>query len=150
MARPDPVMTSFKDYLRKDFASPEEKSWRYEVNERQIVVTHREVKEALRKLSLTDPQLSRILNYLYRSNRKKEDIATSMNINSSTLDRRWHKAIFILWHWIFNGDICVGEELAPIDLILMEDYKNGYTIEDIWKQREQRLLTSVRKSAGVR
>jgi hypothetical protein len=136
MPSPDPIISSFKAYLKKTFSLPTKEPWlyRYEIatgEYREIIVQHHEVKEALRKLGLTDPWLSRLLDYMWRSHRSRDDIAASIGVDPSTVNRRWHLGIYTIFNWLFNGDVCIGDELAPVDLILRENYSKGMNLNEI-------------------
>lgn len=136
MPSPDPIISSFKNYMKKTFSLPTLEPWVYRHEPEpgvvyEIVVQHREVKEALRKLSLTDPMLSRLLDYMWRCHRGRDDIATAENVDPSTVNRRWHLGIYTMFNWIFNGDVCLGGELAPVDLILRENYSKGMNLNQI-------------------
>ena len=136
MPSPDPIISSFKNYLKKSFSLPTQEPWvyKYEIESgeiKEIIVQHYEVKEALRKLGLTDPWLSRLLDYMWRSHRSRDDIAAAEGVDPSTVNRRWHLGIYTIFNWLFNGDVCLGDELAPVDLLLRENYSKGMNLNEI-------------------
>lgn len=152
MPSPDPIISSFKNYLKKSFSLPTLEPWvyRYELEDgeiREIVVSHAQIKEAIRKLGLTDPWLSKLLDYMWRCHRSRDDIAAAIGVDPSTVNRRWHLGIYSIFNWIFNGDVCMGEELAPVDLLLRENYTKGMgpneILEQIKKKEYERALHDI-------
>lgn len=136
MPSPDPIISSFKNYLKKTFSLPTQEPWiyRYEVESgeiKEIIVQHYEVKEALRKLGNTDPGLSRLLDFMWRCHRSRDDIAAAEQVDPSTVNRRWHLGIYTIFNWLFNGDVCIGNELPPVDLILRENYSKGMNLNEM-------------------
>jgi hypothetical protein len=133
MPAPQPILASLKNYLRTDFALfkpwllPQESDG----SVTKIIVEHAQVKSALRKLALTDPALNRILEYLWRTTRSREDIASSEGVDPSTVKRRWDKGLLIVLNWIFNGDVSTDDELPPVDLLARDLYNPGDSMLDI-------------------
>ena len=134
MAKSHPGLKLLTNYLRNDF--PWKKNYKCETNEMDIEFSYPQVKEALRKLKITDPKLHRLLSYRYMTNRSRSAIAQSLYMDSSTLKRSWDKAMFILQNWLVHGTSgiidkkdenpqpeqeALLEELSPIDLMYKED-----------------------------
>ena len=155
MPAPHPIISSFKSYIKNDFALPTQEYWVVKCKPKtgndviEVKVSHKEVKEALRKLGLTDPFLFRLLSYLIFSNRTKSDIAAAVGVDPSTIGRKWHAAIKTILNWIFNGDLCIGDELAPIDIRLLDNYFKGDTIEDILQKYKQKALEEARQELSL-
>lgn len=136
MPAPNPVTTSFKSYLKTQFCMPTRPPWLYtgkdyEGNPLSVNVPYDAVKEAIRKMSLTDPMLYRMLEYAWKTNRTWDDIADAFYVDPSTVRRRVDRAIQIVFAWIQHGDLCLDNELPPVDLVMKDFYQPGETAQQI-------------------
>jgi len=111
VAYANPLFDSAYRYLKDKFALRED----FICEPLNQTFTYGEVKEALRKLSKTDPQLHRMLSYRWMTNRSRFVIASILYMDSSTLKRRWDRGIIIFLGWLQHGDLV--EELPAIDLV---------------------------------
>jgi hypothetical protein len=155
MPAPNPITTSFKAYLRSKFSMPTKEPWvcvgkDSEGNQFTLNIPHKAVQEAMRKMSLTDPMLYRMLEAVWRTARTWDDIAAAYYVDPSTVRRRVDRAIQIVFGWILYPDLCADKELPPIDLLLRDNYKPGDTCSEIIeryrleKQKEAKLLLPVK------
>jgi hypothetical protein len=116
MALPDPKLQQFKTYLKKGFALRED--WHSLIFDE--VYTYLEIKEALRKLSMSDPDLHRLLGWVWLSNRPRNDVAGGLFMDPSTLKRKQDKAMLIILNYLNNCEVTA--ELEPIDLINQDEF----------------------------
>ncbi len=117
MAKAHSGIDKFIKYLRQDFA------WKQDFNcpETEEVYSHQQVKEALLKLKKTDPELYRMLSYLWQTKRTRNAIAEHLYCDSSTLRRKWIISLHILMNYLVNHE--VTEDIGPIDLIQKLEYE---------------------------
>lgn len=108
--KPHPGRNSLINYLKKGF--PWKEDW--EAESIGHTFTHSEVKEALKRLMITDPKLYRLLSYRWQTNRARSSIASHVYLDPSTLKRNWDVAINILANYLINKD--VTENLDSIDI----------------------------------
>lgn len=111
MALPNPKVQEFKNYLKTSFALKE--PWVSTVFE--TTYSYDLIKGYMTKLSKTDPDLHRLLGWIWASNRHRSDVASGLYMDPSTLKRKQDKAIYIIFNYLNNGDI--DPALTPIDLI---------------------------------
>jgi len=92
--------------------------WTY----KDYIVEKPALKEAIRKIHLTDPHLFSLAEHMWRaSSMSKNSIARYKNTDPSTLRRNWDKFLNMVFNWALNGDVGDGE-LPPIDLGLLGSY----------------------------
>lgn len=90
------------------------------------VIQKAEIKDAIRKVHLTDPRMYSLAEHMWRaSSMSKNSIAKYKNTDPSTLRRNWDKFLNMVLNWVLHSDIGDGE-LPPIDLGLLGTY-NVYT-----------------------
>lgn len=67
----------------------------------------------------TDPELHRILAYKWLTGRSRNDIASGLHMDSSTLKRLWNKAFDILVNHLRHGsrEGNIAPNLDPIDIL---------------------------------
>jgi hypothetical protein len=98
------------------------KGWVYE----DIFVCKADIKDAVRKIHLTDPHMYSLAEHMWRaSSMSKNAIAKYKSTDPSTLRRYWDRFLNMVLNWLLNGDLGDGE-LPPIDLGLLGKY-NVYT-----------------------
>lgn len=125
MAKSHPGLKLLSNYLRTEF--PFKKDYVCQTAEIDKTFAYQDVKDALKKLKITDPKLHRLLTYRYMTNRSRSAIAESLYMDSSTLKRSWDKAMFILQNWLMHGVPEEGETepliepLKPIDLLYRDN-----------------------------
>lgn len=125
MAKSDPTINGITKYLRSGYSKQEDLDLSVELDERKSRVTFKylEVKSALLKLKTTDPDLHCKLGYLWQTARSRNDIANSLYMDSSTLRRKWIRALDILLNYLINSDTIA--DLEPIDLLYKEYKERG-------------------------
>jgi len=107
MAKPHPGYEALSKYLGTGFA------WKLPLDDLAgETYSYEEVKEALRRLMRTDPQLHSLLAYKWLTNRSRNDIASAVHMDSSTVKRLWNKALDILMNHLRHGER--EDNLAPI------------------------------------
>ncbi len=119
MAYAHPGINSFLKYLKEDF--PWKKDWDPgDIFEEDIVFTYLEVKQAIIDFRNINPHHHRLLEYAWLSNRKREEIANGLYMDSSTLKRSWNKSIHMIVNRLVNKDVI--DPLEPIDLRLKKEF----------------------------
>lgn len=118
MAKAHPAIDTFIKYLREGFALKDSCDLQDSLGE---TFSYEKVKSAFVSLKKTDPELHRLLSYLWQSKRKRNTIAEHLYIDSSTLRRKWVTGILILLNYLVNEEIT--EDIGPIDLIQKLNYE---------------------------
>ena len=125
MAKSDPTINAITKYLKAEF--PQQKdcdlSQVLDANKSRVVFGYLEVKSALLKLKTVDPELHKLLGYLWQSYRSRNYIANSLYMDSSTLRRRWVKGLNIILNYLINSEVTA--ELEPIDPLYIEAKERG-------------------------
>ena len=125
MAKSDPVINAITKYLKSEFSQQKDCDLGdiLDENKSRVYFDYLEVKSALLKLKTVDPELHRLLGYLWQSYRSRNYIASSLYLDSSTLRRRWVKALNIILNYLINSEVTA--DLEPIDPLYIEAKENG-------------------------
>lgn len=125
MAKSNPILNELTKYLKSGFSVQFDLdlSQVLDTNKSRVVFSYLEVKDALLKLKTTDPYYHSILGYHWQTNRSRNDLANSLYLDSSTLRRRWIKALNMLLNYLINNEVVA--ELEPVDILYKEMKVNG-------------------------
>jgi len=125
VAKSEPIINSFTKYLKTEFSQQKDcdLSDILDANKSRVHFGYLEVKSAMLKLKTVDPELHKLLCYLWLSYRSRNYIANSLYMDSSTLRRRWVKALNILLNYLLNAEVTA--ELDPIDPLYIEAKERG-------------------------
>jgi len=104
MPKPHPIRDKFLKYLRSDMAH--DKLW----VDASGVYTSNEVRDAVKRISRTDPLLHRIIDYYIRTRMPRMRIAEAVHYDSSTVKRKLDDAVDIVLQQLKLG--VIGEQEA--------------------------------------
>jgi hypothetical protein len=92
MPKPHPGIKYVLDYLRDRWPHEEDFTDQYTGKS----FTAKEIYEALKRIEKTDPGISSVMYYWYRSRASKGDIASAKGVDPSTIKRRLNDGINML------------------------------------------------------
>ena len=93
-------LKAFLDYFQEGFKNKED--FRLDSD----TYSYNEIKEATKKLKVTDPYLYRTLEYLWIcSDYSRNRIASTRGIDASTLHRTWRKSLDIIKNYITHPEL---------------------------------------------
>ena len=116
MAKAHEGLNQLTDYLRHKFCWKEPYVCKTEHIDTEF--TYAQVLQAMKYLKVTDPELYKLLQYRYLTDKPRNTIANSLYIDSSTLKRKWDKGMQIVQHWLMHGPYSTEEPiLEPLDPI---------------------------------
>lgn len=111
MALPQPKTHELKQYLKRGFSLKED----WESEQFHQTYSYNDIKANLKLLSVTDPELHKLLGWVWLSNRSRSQVAEALYMDPSTLKRKQDKAMYILLNYLNN--IEVAPTLDAIDLL---------------------------------
>lgn len=126
MPKPNPWLDEVKYYLRKKFYQQVD----FESACYSQTFSYETVRKCMYLIMRTSPDVYRYAAWLWATQRSRNDIAAGLNVDSSTIKRKFDAFAIQLLNYLVNADIM--PVLAPIDIRMqMEEEDKHIEIPEI-------------------